>query len=76
MTDCNQTYSSDHSEMYRNIESLRWVPETNMLWVSCTSRTDKQTKKETKFVVTRGRVWGQKELDEDSQKHKVPVIKK
>ena len=57
--------------MYRNIESFFCAPGTNIvLWVNCTSKTNKQTnkliEKEIIFVVTRG--VGVGELDEDSQK--------
>ena len=55
VTDGNQTYHGDHFEMYRNIESLCCVPETNIvLQVSYISRTNKLIEKEIRFVVTKG----------------------
>ena len=45
VTDDNQTNNGDHFEMYRNIESLCCVPETNrVLYISYTSKTNSQNK--------------------------------
>jgi len=52
--------------MYRNVESLCCVTETDIvLQVNYTSKIYEQTnsEKEIRFVVTRGRGVGQKELD-------------
>ena len=52
--------------MYRNVKSLCCVTETDVvLQVNYTSKTYEQTnsEKEIRFVVTRGRGVGKKELD-------------
>ena len=49
------TYCDDHSEMYRNIQSLCCAMGIIIvLWVNYTSKTSKITEKEIQFVVTRG----------------------
>ena len=54
----NQTYG-DHFEIYRNIESLCCVTETNMvLEDNYISKTNKSREKEIRFVITRGRGLG------------------
>ena len=55
MTDCNQTYSSEYFEMYRNIESLCCVPGAKCFrMIILQKETDQKLKeKEIKFVVTR-----------------------
>ena len=48
-----------------------------VLTVNYTSKINKKLigKKEFKFVVIRGREWGEGELDEDNQKYKLPVTR-
>ena len=64
----NQTHLGDHFEMYQNSESLCCVTGSNIVQqADYASKTNSQ-KKEVKFVVTRGKGWGKKELDKGSQK--------
>ena len=79
MTYHNQTYCGDYFEMYRNIKSLCFVTGTNMLQVSYTAKTSRQTnkpmEKEVRFVVTRSGRLEEGELDECGQTYKLPVIR-
>lgn len=73
MTDGNQTYDGDYFVIYRNIELLCCAPGINIgLQVKYTSKTKKPTNiaKKVRFVVTRGRRWGEGGLDEGGQKSK------
>ena len=55
--------------MHRNIKSLGYVLGTNIvLQINYTSKTNKLIEKEVRFVVTRGRYWGEGGLDKSSQK--------
>ena len=77
MTDGNQTYHSDHFEMYRNIESLCCVPGTNIvLQISYTSKTNKQTHRKRDEICGYQR-WGmgEEELDEGSNRYSLPVTR-
>ena len=66
VTDSNQTYGY-HFVMYRNIKSPCCAPVTNVvLQVNYTSE-NKLIEKEIRFVVARGKAWGDWELDEGGQ---------
>ena len=66
MTD-NQTYSGDHFEIYRNIESLYYEPGNNiMLQVNYTSKTNSQ-KKSSDFWLPEVVGRGEGEFDEGGQ---------
>ena len=63
----------DHFEMYRNIQSLRCVPGTNIVvYINYTSKTNKLIEKEIRFVVTRG---GEANWMKAVKRYKLPVIK-
>lgn len=47
MTDVNQTYCADQCAIHKNIESLCFIPETNILYVNYTSIKKKKKKKTT-----------------------------
>ena len=60
--------------MYRNIESLFYIPGTNTgLYVHYTSKTNSE--KEIRFVVLRGRSCGEGELDEGSEEEQTSSYK-
>ena len=62
-----------HFEMDRNIKTLFCVTGTNMRYSSIILQ--KQTGKEIRFVVTRGRAWRVVELNENSQKVQISSYK-
>ena len=57
----NQTYCGDHFEIYRNIKTLCWVPETNIGWLNLRI-------KRTVFWLPDVGVGREGGLDEDGQK--------
>lgn len=67
VTDCNWTYSGDHFEMYRSIESLCCVTEMNIvLHINYTSKANNQPNKFKEksiiFVITRDKGSGEEKL--------------
>ena len=50
VTDGNQTYCGDHFETYRNIESLCFAPEPNMVLQINTSKMNKQTHRKRDLI--------------------------
>ena len=61
--------------MYRSIKSLCCIMENNIvLQVHDTSKPNKLIEKETRFVLTRGSGWGERELDEGGNKEETSVI--
>ena len=76
---CNQTYHGNHFKMYRSIKPLCCITGTNIvLKVNYTLKTNKQTnsqRKRSDLWLPWAEEWGERELDEGSQKVQIPSYK-
>ena len=69
------TYCGDHFTVNTNIKSLCCTPETNMLYVNCTSKEKKKEKTKTNREQTGGYLRWRKGMGRQSVKW-VKIVKK